>query len=45
VYRRFGRTMVLAGLDLTVGEGELYGLLGPNGAGKATALRVGRQGT
>jgi ABC-2 type transport system ATP-binding protein len=45
VYRRFGRTMVLAGLDLTVGEGQLYGLIGPNGAGKATSLRVGRQGT
>jgi len=32
--------MVLAGLDLTVDEGELYGLIGPNGAGKTTALRV-----
>jgi ABC-2 type transport system ATP-binding protein len=32
--------MVLAGFDLTVGEGELYGLIGPNGAGKTTALRV-----
>ena len=40
VYRRFGRTMVLAGLDLAVDEGELYGLIGPNGAGKTTALRV-----
>ena len=40
MYRRFGRTMVLAGLDLAVDEGELYGLIGPNGAGKTTALRV-----
>jgi ABC-type Fe3+/spermidine/putrescine transport system ATPase subunit len=32
--------MVLAGLDLAVDEGELYGLIGPNGAGKTTALRV-----
>jgi ABC-2 type transport system ATP-binding protein len=40
VYRRFGRTLVLAGLDLRVEEGELYGLIGPNGAGKTTALRV-----
>ena len=40
MYRRFGRTLVLAGLDLRVGEGELYGLIGPNGAGKTTALRV-----
>jgi ABC-type multidrug transport system ATPase subunit len=40
VYRRFGRSMVLAGLDLAVEHGELYGLIGPNGAGKTTALRV-----
>jgi ABC-type multidrug transport system ATPase subunit len=40
VYRRFGRTLVLAGLDLRVGEGELYGLIGPNGAGKTTAMRI-----
>jgi ABC-type multidrug transport system ATPase subunit len=40
VYRRFGRSMVLAGLDLVVEQGELYGLIGPNGAGKTTALRV-----
>ena len=40
MYRRFGRTLVLAGLDLRVGEGELYGLIGPNGAGKTTAMRV-----
>ena len=40
MYRRFGRTLVLTGLDLRVDEGELYGLIGPNGAGKTTALRV-----
>jgi ABC-2 type transport system ATP-binding protein len=26
------------GLDLTVGEGEIFGLLGPNGAGKTTTV-------
>ena len=40
VYRRFGQTMVLAGLDLRVDEGKLYEAIGPNGAGKTTALRV-----
>ena len=40
MYRRFGRTMVLAGLDLRVDEGELYGLIGPKGAANTTALRV-----
>ncbi|MFD4576089.1 ABC transporter ATP-binding protein [Streptomyces sp. NPDC058417] len=35
----FGETRAVDGLDLTVGEGEVFGLLGPNGAGKTTALR------
>jgi sodium transport system ATP-binding protein len=29
----------VAGLDITVNAGEVYGLLGPNGAGKTTTLR------
>jgi len=28
------------GIDLTVGQGEIFGLLGPNGAGKTTTLRM-----
>ena len=28
------------GIDLQVGEGEIFGFLGPNGAGKTTALRM-----
>jgi ABC-2 type transport system ATP-binding protein len=38
--KRFGETTALAGLDLAVPEGAVYGLLGPNGAGKTTAVRV-----
>ncbi|MET9617179.1 ATP-binding cassette domain-containing protein [Kitasatospora indigofera] len=30
----------VAGLDLTVAEGEIFGFLGPNGAGKTTTLRM-----
>ena len=38
--KRYGKTTALAGLDLTVPAGVVYGLLGPNGAGKTTAVRV-----
>jgi ABC-2 type transport system ATP-binding protein len=30
----------LAGLSLSVRQGEIYGFLGPNGAGKTTALKI-----
>ena len=38
--KRFGRTLALDGLDLSVSEGEVHGFLGPNGAGKSTTIRV-----
>jgi ABC-2 type transport system ATP-binding protein len=40
VFKRFGATTALAGLDLEVTEGTVFGLLGPNGAGKTTLVRV-----
>lgn len=39
VHKRFGETTALAGLDLDVRAGEIYGLLGPNGSGKTTLIR------
>ncbi|MGW0506901.1 ATP-binding cassette domain-containing protein [Micromonospora sp. NPDC003241] len=38
--RSFGETRALAGLDLQVPAGAVYGVLGPNGAGKTTAVRI-----
>jgi ABC-2 type transport system ATP-binding protein len=38
--KRFGAGQVLAGLDLAVPEGSIYGLLGRNGAGKTTLLKL-----
>ena len=38
--KRYGDTVALEGLDLTVLEGEVYGYLGPNGAGKTTTIRL-----
>ena len=40
VSKRYGTTVALDGLDLTVEPGELVGLLGPNGAGKSTTINV-----
>ncbi len=38
--KRFDRTLAVAGLDLTVEQGEIFGLVGPYGAGKTTTLRI-----
>jgi ABC transporter DrrB family efflux protein len=38
--KRFGSTIALAGVDLEVPEGMVFGLLGPNGAGKTTLIRI-----
>ncbi|MBO2451041.1 ATP-binding cassette domain-containing protein [Actinomadura barringtoniae] len=38
--KRYGDTVALAGLDLTVEPGTVHGVLGPNGAGKTTAVRI-----
>src|SRR5207248_11283252 len=37
---RFGGVMAVAGVDLTVAEGEIVGFIGPNGAGKTTLFDV-----
>ena len=38
--KRYGKTVALDGLDLTVSEGEIHGFLGPNGSGKSTTIRI-----
>jgi len=38
--KKFGHTLALDGLDLTVAPGDITGFLGPNGAGKSTTIRV-----
>ncbi len=40
VAKRYGAVTALAGLDLHVPAGGVFGLLGPNGAGKSTLLRI-----
>jgi ABC-2 type transport system ATP-binding protein len=40
VVKRYGETIAVAGLDLTIWPGEIFGILGPNGAGKTTTLEM-----
>ncbi len=38
--KSYGSQIALAGLDLSVPTGTVYGFLGPNGAGKTTTMRL-----
>lgn len=38
--KQYGNRAVVKRIDLTVGEGELYGFLGRNGAGKSTFINM-----
>jgi multiple sugar transport system ATP-binding protein len=40
IEKRFGDTVAVSGVDLTIGNGEFVALLGPTGAGKTTTLRL-----
>src|SRR5580704_11199158 len=38
--KAYGTKVVLDGVDLSIGEGEVFALLGPNGAGKTTIVKI-----
>ena len=40
VWKRFGTTAAVAGIDLQVPRGSFFGMVGPNGAGKTTTMRM-----
>jgi len=40
VTKRYNRITALAGIDLEIPAGSVYGIVGPNGAGKTTLMRI-----
>ncbi len=38
--KKFGETVILDKISLTVNKGEILGFLGPNGAGKSTTMKM-----
>lgn len=38
--KRYGQSIALDGLSMTVYDGTLYGFVGPNGAGKTTTIKI-----
>ena len=40
VSRHFGGVRAVDGLDLKIGDGQIFGLIGPNGSGKSTTVNL-----
>lgn len=40
LYKKYNTVLALAGLDMEIQKGQLYGFVGPNGAGKTTTIRI-----
>ncbi|MBV1922970.1 MAG: ABC transporter ATP-binding protein, partial [Flavobacteriaceae bacterium] len=39
LHKKFGKNLVLKGVDLSINEGGIFAILGPNGSGKTTLIK------
>lgn len=39
LHKKFGKNIVLSGVDLSIGKGGIFAILGPNGSGKTTLIK------
>lgn len=39
LHKKFGKNIVLSGVDLSISEGGIFAVLGPNGSGKTTLIK------
>src|SRR5690606_37376215 len=40
LHKKFGKNVVLAGLELNIDQGGIFAILGPNGSGKTTLIKT-----
>lgn len=40
IYKNYGKTQILKGVNIKVNKGDIYGLVGKNGAGKTTIFKI-----
>ncbi|MDE8098992.1 ATP-binding cassette domain-containing protein [Erysipelothrix rhusiopathiae] len=40
ISKRYGKHLVLDGVNITINRGDIYGLIGRNGAGKTTIMKI-----
>jgi ABC-2 type transport system ATP-binding protein len=40
LWKRYGPIEAVRGIDLDIGQGEIFGLIGPDGAGKTTTFQI-----
>ncbi|MDQ6699850.1 MAG: ATP-binding cassette domain-containing protein, partial [Acidobacteriota bacterium] len=40
LWKKYGKTEAVRGIDLDIRQGEIFGLIGPDGAGKTSTFQI-----